>query len=63
MCKELLLLMKTGGLAILFYTYKQVLPTLDGYLINDAQIDIIRVQKFFAALVEHEKVFIISIFI
>lgn len=51
-----------GGLSILFHAYKQTLPSLGGYLIEDAVINLERCQKFFATLVSHERVCIASSF-
>jgi len=51
-----LIIIFIGGLTILFHVYRQVLPTLDGYLIENANMNLARCQKFFAALVPHERV-------
>ena len=51
-----LIIIFIGGLTILFHVYRQVLPTLDGYLIENSNLNLARCQKFFAALVPHERV-------
>jgi len=45
-----------GGLTILFNVYRQTLPSLGGYLLENATMNLERCQKFFAALVSHERV-------
>lgn len=48
------LYINTNALPILYKTYKEVLPTLEGYLNENGRLNLPRFQQFMSKLAEHD---------